>query len=171
MLEYMSNLISSHRAKRQFSKRYNKIVSDFNTSVCASITYSSTLHCLKLYKYSLSRSDADRHDEVLIVGKDPFAYNYISNFAEYITGEQLEDMARYAIREHEAFKKFNEEYLKDIADKEADKEEDNEDLNKEKETHIEKKEEWVRRVLRDGDGEVIEDEELSKTTTTKKTTE
>lgn len=101
MLEYISNLISNHRAKRQFSKRYNKIVSDYNTKVCASITYSRNLHCLKLYEYSLSPSDADRKGEVLIVGKDPFAYNYISPFIEYITGEQLDDLARYAIRQYQ----------------------------------------------------------------------
>lgn len=107
MLKYMSNLISKHRAKRQFSKRYNKIVSDYNTMVCASITYSRKSHCLKLYDYSLSRSAADRLGEVLIVGKDPFAHNYISNFVEYITGEQLDSMARYAIRVYEILKKFD----------------------------------------------------------------
>lgn len=106
MLEYMSNLISNYRAKRQFSKRYDKIVSDYNTKVCASITYSRTLHCLKLYGYSLSPREADRHDEVLIVGKDPFAYNYISPFIEYITGEQLDSLARYAIRQYEMSKKL-----------------------------------------------------------------
>lgn len=106
MLKYMSSLISIHRAKRQFSKRYNKIVSDYNNKVCASITYSRTLHCLKLYQYCLSPSDADRHGEVVIVGKDPFAYNYISPFVEYITGEQLDSMARYAIRNYEISKKL-----------------------------------------------------------------
>ena len=170
----LKKLVNDYRAKRQFVKYYNEIAHEYNDMLFASITWSRSAGRLILRDKCITQIDAVRSKEVLIACKEPFAYNMF-RLAHHLTSEELKNAEKSARREDEVLRWLNGRLhgkfkVEDIYSDDKEKE-DNEDLNKEKETHIEKKQEAFHRVLRDGKGKVIEDEAWDKTNTTEKTTE